>query len=241
VRKTPTRRTAETAELAEASEEEPETAEATVSTPLEREETPRAEPWPASRAEPLPAPGEFVPEPYHRSRLGPRVLAVLGALLAVGAVVALAIALVGGGSEGGEGTEIQRAASGDGGGAAGDGGGRQEEAAPAGEGTGGSALPPASDTPNPAAGAALNDRGYAVLNAGDPEAAIPILQRAVASFPEGSTDLEYGYALYNLGDALVQAGRPEEAIPILEARLQIPDQIPEVQAKLEEAHAAAEE
>ena len=62
---------------------------------------------------------------------------------------------------------------------------------------------------------------------------MPILRRAVASFPEGTTDLDYAYALFNLGNALRLAGRPEEAIPILERRLRIPDQQASVAAELD--------
>jgi len=86
---------------------------------------------------------------------------------------------------------------------------------------------------------ALNDQGYALMQAGDYEGAIPLLERAVAAFPEGSQELTYGYALYNLGRSLRLAGRPEEAIPILERRLQIPDQAETVQRELDAARAAA--
>jgi eukaryotic-like serine/threonine-protein kinase len=88
---------------------------------------------------------------------------------------------------------------------------------------------------------ALNDEGYALLQAGSPEEAIPYFEQAVAQYPRGSKEVQYGYALYNLGDALVQAGRPEEAIPFLERRMKIDDgQLDTVQAKLDEARAAAE-
>jgi tetratricopeptide (TPR) repeat protein len=86
---------------------------------------------------------------------------------------------------------------------------------------------------------ALNDEGYNLLQSGDPEGAIPVLERAVTAL-EGSGDETYYYALYNLGDALVQAGRPDEAIPYLEQRLEFDDgQLGTVQAKLDEARAAA--
>ena len=65
------------------------------------------------------------------------------------------------------------------------------------------------------------------------EEAIPILQRAVGSFPPGTTDLNYAYALFNLGHALRLAGRPDEAIPILERRLAIPNQTGVVRRELE--------
>ena len=68
-----------------------------------------------------------------------------------------------------------------------------------------------------------------------------ILQRAVDSFPSGTTDLNYAYALFNLGNALRLAGRPEEAIPILEQRLQIPNQTATVRRELELARRQARE
>lgn len=82
--------------------------------------------------------------------------------------------------------------------------------------------------PEPLTGAALgrqlNDEGKALIDSGNAEEAIPVLQEAVEAFPEGTTDVYYAYALYNLGNALRLAGRPEEAIPVLEQRLEIPNQ-----------------
>ena len=69
--------------------------------------------------------------------------------------------------------------------------------------------------------------------------AIPVLRQAVASFPQGTTDINLAYALFNLGRALRMAGHPEEAIPVLEQRLQIPNQIQTVQTELDAARAAA--
>src|SRR4051794_31608380 len=88
-------------------------------------------------------------------------------------------------------------------------------------------------------GAALNEQGYALIQAGEYEAAVPVLEEAVASYPEGSEDLDYAYALFNLGDALRLSGRPEEAIPVLEQRLQIPNQTSTVEEELEAARAEA--
>jgi serine/threonine-protein kinase len=93
--------------------------------------------------------------------------------------------------------------------------------------------------PDPVRGVALNDEGFAMIEAGEAEAAVPILEAAVASFPEGSGDLNYAYALYNLGNALRLSGRPEEAIPILERRLEIPDQRNAVLAELDAARTEA--
>jgi eukaryotic-like serine/threonine-protein kinase len=99
---------------------------------------------------------------------------------------------------------------------------------------------PASAAPTAgASGAQLNDQGYALLQAGHYEEAVAVLQRAVDSFPEETSDINYAYALFNLGQALRLAGRPEEAIPILEQRLQIPDQVSTVERELAAARAAA--
>jgi serine/threonine-protein kinase len=70
--------------------------------------------------------------------------------------------------------------------------------------------------------AAINNAGYAMLP-GDPQAALPLLARAVEKFrAEGDTrSLDYAFSLYNYGWALRLAGRPSEAIPLLEERLQI--------------------
>jgi serine/threonine-protein kinase len=99
------------------------------------------------------------------------------------------------------------------------------------------APPPSSGSEE--AGAQLNDEGYALIQQGRYDEAIPVLRRAVASFPEGTTDLNYAYALFNLGHALRMAGNPANAIPILEKRLQIPDQTATVQAELDAARAEA--
>jgi serine/threonine-protein kinase len=111
------------------------------------------------------------------------------------------------------------------------------------------AQPPAAQAPaeqttgaapsGEAEGTRLNNEGFAKLQAGDPGGAIPILQRAVAAFPEGTSNVNYAYALYNLADALIQAGRPAEAIPLLEQRLRIPNQQGKVKKRLKDARKAA--
>jgi serine/threonine protein kinase len=101
---------------------------------------------------------------------------------------------------------------------------------------------PAEEQPasyDPARGASLNDEGFALMNAGNYDDAIPILQQAVASFPPGTGDLTYAYALYNLGRSLRLAGRPDDAIPILEQRLEIPNQTDAVQRELDLARQQA--
>jgi serine/threonine-protein kinase len=92
---------------------------------------------------------------------------------------------------------------------------------------------------DPARGAQLNDQGYALMQRGEYDEAIPILQQAVASWPEDSADLNYAYALFNLGKSLNRAGRPAEAIPYLEKRLNWDDQRDTVQAELDLARASA--
>ena len=107
--------------------------------------------------------------------------------------------------------------------------------------------PPAEAVPSTSAsdpgtvGAQLNDEGHSLIQQGRYVEAIPVLRRAVASFPQGTTDLNFAYALFNLGHALRMAGHPEKAIPILEQRLGIPDQTETVQAELDAARAAASE
>ncbi|MGN6202028.1 MAG: protein kinase domain-containing protein [Solirubrobacterales bacterium] len=101
--------------------------------------------------------------------------------------------------------------------------------------------PPPADEGSSESGAALNEQGYAMMQAGEYEAAVPVLEEAVAAYPEGSEDLSYAYALFNLGSALRQSGRPDEAIPVLEQRLAIPNQTSTVERELEAARAEAGE
>jgi eukaryotic-like serine/threonine-protein kinase len=88
-------------------------------------------------------------------------------------------------------------------------------------------------------GARLNVLGFDLFRQRRYREAIPILRRAVRSFPPGTTDVNYAYALYNLGASLRRAGRPDEAIPILERRLRIPNQTETVQAELDAARREA--
>jgi serine/threonine protein kinase len=98
---------------------------------------------------------------------------------------------------------------------------------------------PAPSESDPESGAALNQQGFELIQSREYEAAVPVLEEAVNSFPEGSEDLDYAYALFNLGNALRLSGRPEEAIPILEQRLAIPNQTETVERELEAARAEA--
>jgi eukaryotic-like serine/threonine-protein kinase len=97
--------------------------------------------------------------------------------------------------------------------------------------------PPEPAAEEPLSAEELDRQGKALIDSGQPAAAIPILQRAVDA-ADPST-LTYAFALFNLGNALRLAGRPEEAIPILEARLEIPNQRGVVKRELELAYAEA--
>jgi serine/threonine protein kinase len=92
---------------------------------------------------------------------------------------------------------------------------------------------------DPARGAALNDQGFALMQQGDFAEAVPLLEQAVASYPEDSQDIGYAYALFNLGKSLSRSGRPDEAIPVLERRLVFPDQRETVERELDLARANA--
>ncbi|HET7509240.1 MAG TPA: serine/threonine-protein kinase [Solirubrobacterales bacterium] len=102
------------------------------------------------------------------------------------------------------------------------------------------AAAPTASGADPTRGSSLNEQGYAMVQAGEYEAAVPVLEEAVRAFPEGTEDLDYAYALFNLGNALRLSGRPEEAIPVLEQRLQIPNQTETVEQELEAARKEAD-
>jgi eukaryotic-like serine/threonine-protein kinase len=160
-----------------------------------------------------------------------RIAAAILGLLAVATIVAL-VALSGGDdSAGGGGQQAARDA------------GESNPPTVSGEAAGSAeaASPPEPSGSDPADGAALNEQGFAMIQAGEYEAAVPVLEEAVSSFPEGTSDLDYAYSLFNLGNALRLSGRPEEAIPVLERRLEIPNQEGEVRKELEAAYAEAGE
>jgi serine/threonine-protein kinase len=171
-------------------------------------------------AEPTTATAVFAP--VRRRRLWPA--AVAGAL-GLGAAAALAIAALGGGGSGRE--DLTRAA---------------RRPAPAQRTTttaqqqpAQAASTPAAPAPAPAPAAndkaALEQRGHALLAAGQADAAIPVLQQAAQDCPVSTTD-PCAYALYDLGHALRLAGRPQEAIPVLQQRLQNSNQHGVVQSEL---------
>jgi serine/threonine-protein kinase len=86
---------------------------------------------------------------------------------------------------------------------------------------------------DPARGAQLNSQGFDLMNQGNYDEAVPVLQEAVKAFPPDTSDVNYAYALFNLGKSLRLAGRPDEAIPVLEQRLKIPNQTGTVRRELE--------
>lgn len=207
---------------------------------------PPTERMPTERTRPAPPPPPAAPPPRPVPARGRVTAGRVAALAAVLAAVAIAVALVVGvGPDdpvGGDTVAEQSQPSSDSG-SGGSGGGGQAQAAPAEpeESTAASSGVPApsSDT-DEAAGASLNEEGKALIDSGQPEEAIPVLEQSVSSFPEGTEDINYAYALYNLGNAYRLAGRPEEAIPVLKERLKIPDQTEAVQAELNRAKAAAD-
>jgi eukaryotic-like serine/threonine-protein kinase len=177
-----------------------------------------------------------------RSRVGPAA-----AIVAVLAAVAVAAVLATGGGEDTGGRGRVAAAR------QGRGPDRSQAVAPKGEGgsggEGAQAAPKVEGTPaaaaveptgeDPELGAALNQEGFELIQAGRPEDAVPVLEAAVRAFPAGSEDVNYAYALYNLGNALRLSGRAAEAVPVLERRLAIPNQTETVRAELNAARQEA--
>jgi hypothetical protein len=96
---------------------------------------------------------------------------------------------------------------------------------------------PAAPAPVTGDAAALQAQGHQELLAGNYPAAISTLHKALAAASPGG--LTYAYALYDLGDALLRSGNPAAAIPVLQQRLKINNQIPVVQALLDQALRAA--
>jgi len=153
----------------------------------------------------------------------------LAALAVLGAVLLLAD----GGGDGGPDSQAGR------GSAASEAGQPSPDAAEGQGETGGEATVPTASGDDPALGATLNEEGFALIQAGSYEEAVPVLEEAVRAFPSGTEDLNYAYALFNLGNALRLAGRPEAAIPVLERRLAIPNQTDVVRSELEAARSEA--
>jgi serine/threonine-protein kinase len=81
----------------------------------------------------------------------------------------------------------------------------------------------------------LDARGYQLLQQGQADQAVPILEQAVKGFEaqgDAADSTGYGYALYNLGTAYLETGRAADAIPLFEKRLEVsPDDRPGVVRK----------
>jgi serine/threonine-protein kinase len=75
--------------------------------------------------------------------------------------------------------------------------------------------PAASATPVSGSGRSLNDQGYARMQAGDYNGALPLLQHAVAALAGAGYPYE-AYANFNLGYTLLQLGRCGDAVPYLQ-------------------------
>jgi serine/threonine-protein kinase len=195
--------------------------------------TERFEPTPP-RHPPEPSGPRPMPSAPRPSRSGPRrawgkATAAL-ALVAAFAMLAAVFLVVGDGSPEKRGAKAgQSAATSDRGGAETTGGKETEAVATAPEPTG----------DDLALGGALNEEGFAMIQEGRYEEAVPVLEEAVGAFPPGTEDLSYAYALFNLGNALRLSGRPEEAIPVLERRLEIPNQTEVVRRELAAAEREA--
>jgi eukaryotic-like serine/threonine-protein kinase len=224
---------------------------------LERAEPALEQTTEAFELTPLPASEDPPPPPAferksgsHRSRWG-AIVALLAFLAAIGAIAA--VALNGGGGDDGQPRQAKAGKA-----------KKAKQEKPKGSGAAAASEPatsspapveesseseaseseptesaPASESGISADGASLNEQGFALIQAGEYEAAVPVLEEAVAAYPEGSEDLDYAYALFNLGNALRLSGRPEEAIPVLEKRLEIPNQTGTVEAELEQAREEA--
>jgi tetratricopeptide (TPR) repeat protein len=103
--------------------------------------------------------------------------------------------------------------------------------------------PRATPTPvSPALAVQLDAHGHEMLEQGRYGEAIALLERTLTASgenlqdcrqPASETCLTYAYALYDLGRALRLDGDASAAVPVLRRRLQIENQRPTVQAKLE--------
>ncbi len=209
-----------------------------------------AEPEPESALPPPSLPPSYDRDGSHRGRWG-AVLALLALVAAVGVIAVLALS-GGDGKDGSGAPKTAQAKTGKG-----SSGKPQATSAPAADSAGaGEAASGEADSseateaessepePEPASAdpetaAALNEEGFAMIQAGEYDAAVPVLEEAVGAYPEGSEDLTYAYALFNLGNALRLSGRPEEAIPLLEQRLEIPNQTGRVEEELAAARSEA--
>ena len=176
-----------------------------------------------------PQPTEAFPPTPHATRSSHPGWGRLAAATAVAASLVAAVLLVTGWPSEGDGGKPDRVSA----------SGERGETTPR-EGSAATTPVPKPEGSDPALGAALNEEGFALLEAGSYEEAVPILEEAVRAFPVGTTDLNYAYALFNLGSALRLSGRPDDAIPVLERRLEIPNQTDVVSQELAAARGAAD-
>lgn len=181
-----------------------------------------ASPQPRAGTSTRTRPTHVAPRQFAARRAVPVVLVVLAAI-ATGLVAAIALT--------GDGSRATRDA------AKGQATGKREQSQDSSPGTRTESKPDEAVSVSEAA--RLNDEGFRLMRAGRHQQAIPLLERAVAAFPENSTDLTYAYALYNLGRSLRLAGRPQEAIPLLERRLRIKNQRDTVARELRAVRRAA--
>lgn len=65
-------------------------------------------------------------------------------------------------------------------------------------------------------GAHLNLKGHTLIKQGRYREAVPLLYKAVETFPEDAKTIDYVFAQYNLGHSLRKIGKSDEAIPYLE-------------------------
>ena len=79
------------------------------------------------------------------------------------------------------------------------------------------ASPPTTLSADPVA---LNDQAWSLMNQGNYQAALPLLQQAVQAL-QGGTDLNTAHANYNLGVTLIALGQCSQAMPYLEVARQI--------------------
>jgi serine/threonine-protein kinase len=192
---------------------------------------------PAAERTPEPSEPTAAYPPGSRNRR--RWAVALGLVAACIAIVAVVLAATGGGGSGhGSRAVGQKKSQVPRSGAAANQNQSEEETAPPEEepATTVNATPAGNDA---ARASSLNEQGYELIQAGEYEQAVPVLEESVSAFPAGTEDVDYAYALFNLGDALLRSGRPEEAIPVLEQRLQIPNQTDVVAAELEAARSEA--
>jgi eukaryotic-like serine/threonine-protein kinase len=177
---------------------------------------------PTERLKQTPSPPEATP------RTGRPALGKAAGLVAVLTALIVAFLVVRDGSEQGRGDRGEQRAAAD-----------RPAAVPDRNETATSATVPAPAGDDLTQATALNEEGFALIQAGSYEEAVPVLEEAVRAFPPGTDDLSYAYALFNLGNALRLSGRPEEAIPVLERRLEIPNQTEAVRGELMAARSEA--